>query len=427
MTTLANTTRHQRLIPRIRLRAAGQTFLASIFLLLPMLPLIAAQSARAQTFTVLHKFTGGADGGWPPAGVVEDATGNLYGVTQLGGSFNYGVVFKVDPIGKETVLHNFLGSDGLYPAGGLMEGAAGSLFGTTSYGGTSEGGGCEHGCGTVFRHDRSGKQIVLYAFTGGADGGQPDATLIHDTAGNLYGTTAYGGNPVCFVGLGCGVVFKLDKTGTSTVLYTFADGTDGKSPEGLLSDGAGNFYTSTYDGGTHSDGAVLKLDATGALTVLYSFTGGSDTGDPTGPLVMDQSGNLYGTTYAVGISLHGFGVVYKLDTAGNFTLLYTFAGTTDGQYPGNLVLDEEGNLYGVALGGGTGTGCYYGGCGTVFKLDTAGNFTVLHSFTGADGELPNGLMRDGAGNLYGTTLGGGGVGAQCSYYHGCGTVFRLSP
>jgi uncharacterized repeat protein (TIGR03803 family) len=119
-------------------------------------------------------------------------------------------------------------------------------------------------------------------------------------------------------------------------------------------------------------------------------------------------------------------VVYKLDTAGNFTLLYTFTGGTDGQYPGTLVLDSQGNLYGVALGGGTGTGCYYGGCGTVFKLDTAGNFTVLHSFTGADGQLPISVILAADGNLYGTTL-GGGKGTSCSYYHGCGTVFRLTP
>ena len=413
----------QSLIPEIPRRAAGGTWLFSIPLILA---LVVIPSARAQTFTVLHEFTGGTNGAQPPAGVVLDATGKIYGVTQYGGSFNYGTVFEMNAVGKETVLHSFLGSEGLYPAGGLLRDAAGNLYGTTADGGTAEGGGCIHGCGTVFKRDATGKQTVLYAFTGKADGSGPFANLIRDAAGNLYGTTGYGGNPSCFVGLGCGVIFKVDTTGKETVLYTFADKTDGKSPEGVIRDGLGNLYGVTYDGGTHGYGAVFKLDTANKLTILYSFTGGSDSGDPKGPITMDKSGNLYGTTYAAGIGLHGFGVVYKLDTVGNFILLYTFTGGTDGQYPASLVLDSQGNLYGVALGGGTGTGCYYGGCGTVFKLDTAGNFTVLHSFTGGDGQLPISVILAADGNLYGTTL-GGGKGTDCSYYHGCGTVFKLTP
>jgi uncharacterized repeat protein (TIGR03803 family) len=392
----------------------------SILLILSM---TAIPSARAQTLTVLHEFTGGRDGA-EPMGVIRGATGNLYGTTQIGGSFNYGTVFRMNAAGKKTILHAFLGSDGLFPAGGLMQDASGNLYGTTADGGAAEGGGCEHGCGTVFKLDKTGKQTILYVFTGKTDGSGPYANLIQDPTGNLYGTAGYGGNPSCFVGLGCGVIFKVDTTDKETVLYSFADKTDGKSPQGVIRDGLGNLYGVTYDGGTLSDGAVFKLDKTGKLTILYSFTGGSDSGDPKGPIIIDKAGNLYGTTY--GVFVGGFGNVYKLDTAGNFRVLYTFNGTTDGQYPGNLVLDAAGNLYGIALGGGTGTGCYYGGCGTIFKIDTGGNFSVVHSFTLAEGQLPNDLIIDKAGNLYGTTL-GGGKGSSCSYYKGCGTVFELTP
>jgi uncharacterized repeat protein (TIGR03803 family) len=411
---------HQNLNPDIRRRTAGWPFLISILILPLIIP-----SGHAQTFTVLHEFAGGRDGA-EPMGVVRDAAGNLYGTTQIGGSFDYGTVFQLNAAGKKTLLHSFLGSDGLYPASGLLRDAAGNLYGTTADGGAAEGGGCEHGCGTVFKRDTAGKQTVLYTFTGKADGSGPFANLVMDPAGNLYGTTGYGGNPSCFVGLGCGVIFKLDTTGKESVLYTFADKTDGKSPQGLARDGLSNLYGVTYDSGTQGFGAVFKLDKTGELTILYSFTGGSDSGDPKGPIIIDKSGNLYGTTYGVGIGLQGFGVVYKLDSADNFTVLYTFNGTTDGQYPGNLVLDAAGNLYGIALGGGTGTDCYYGGCGTLFKLDTASNFTVLHSFMELDGQLPNSLIIDKAGKLYGTTL-GGGKGTGCSYYKGCGTVFEFAP
>jgi uncharacterized repeat protein (TIGR03803 family) len=275
----------------------------------------------------------------------------------------------------------------------------------------------------VFSVDKTGKETVLYAFTGGTDGGDPGARLVWDHNGNLYGTTFSGGDLSCYVG-GCGVVFKLDKSGKQSVLYAFTDHTDGKSPEGLVLDHAGNVYGTTYDGGTFGHGAVFKLDQTGSLTVLYSFTAGSDSADPSGLFFRDASGNLYGTTNGVGAG--DFGVVFKLDMNGKLTVLHAFAAGTDGEYPGSLISDNAGNFYGTTLGGGTGSGCYYGGCGTVFKLDSGGNETVLHNFSGTDGQLPNGLTMDGVGNLYGTTFGGGeGKGTGCSYYQGCGTLFRL--
>ena len=159
--------------------------------------------------------------------------------------------------------------------------------------------------------------------------------------------------------------------------------------------------------------------------MLYSFTGGADSDNPTGHLVRDQAGNLYGTTYSGLFEAQGFGIVFKLDTAGKLTVLHSFTEEADGEYATSLVRDAAGNLYGVTLGGGTGSGCYYGSCGTVFKLDTSGNKTVLHNFTGSDGQLPNALSMDKAGNLYGTTL-GGGKGSQCAYYKGCGVVFKVT-
>jgi uncharacterized repeat protein (TIGR03803 family) len=414
--------RPQSLISGIRRRVASIALLPTIPFVLVVL--IAVLSAGAQTFTVLHKFSGGRDGGEPPTGVLKDATGNVYGVTEYGGSFDYGTVFKLDAAGKETVLHSFLGGEGLWPVGGLIEDAAGNLYGTTSNGGTPEGGRCEHGCGTVFKRDKTGKQTALYAFTGGSDGGEPNSTLIRDEAGNLYGTTFGGGSfsGYCEYVFGCGVIFKLSKAGKETVLYTFTDGTDGIFPQGVVRDQAGNFYGTTYDGGTFGKGVVFKLDKDGHLTLLYSFTGGSDSGDPRGVFLRDQSGNLFGTTYGVGTQ--GYGVVFQLDTAGKLTVLYSFTGGADGRYPDTLVSDHTGNLYGTTLGGGTGSGCYYGGCGTVFKVDTNGKETVLHSFKGRDGQMPDGLTMDAVGNLYGTAPWGGKSGCGC---YGCGVVFKLTP
>lgn len=399
----------------------------ALFAILLALALIAMPSARSQTFTVLHEFSGGVDGAAPPSGVILDPTGNFYGVTDNGGPFNYGVVYRLDTAGKESLLHGFLGGEGLWPVGGLLRDASGNLYGTTTDGGSPEGGGCAHGCGTVFKRDTTGKHTVLYTFTGKKDGGSPNTALIRDAAGNLYGTTNNGGVTSCFVSFGCGVIFKLDTANHETVLYGFTDATDGKDPNGLVADAAGNLYSTTYDGGTYGVGAVLKLDLSGTLTVLYSFTGGSDSDNPNGHLIMDKAGNLYGTTNGGLLGNTGFGVVYKLDSAGNLTVLYTFKGGADGSYPTSVVMDLAGNLYGVALAGGNSSGCYYGSCGIVFKLDTSGNKTVLHSFSETDGQLPNSLIMDTAGNLYGTTLGGGKGSSACRYYKGCGTVFKLTP
>src|ERR1017187_3277131 len=352
--------------------------------------------------TVLYSFTGGADGGNPSAGVIRDSAGNLYGTTQRGGTANAGVVYKVDSTGHETVLYTFTGgADGGDPWSGVIRGSAGNLYGTTQVGGTA-------GAGVVYKLDTTGHETVLYSFTGGftggPDGSYPYAGVIGDSAGNLYGTTYQGGTA------GKGTVYKLDSAGHETVLCSFPAGADGENPyAGVIGDSAGNLYGTTTSGGTANAGVVYKLDTTGE-TVLYSFTGGADGGYPIAGVIFDSAGNLHGTTYDGGAGKHG--VVYKLDMAGRETVLYSFTGGADGggRYAG-VVRDSTGNLYGTTSGGGTAN------AGVVYKLETTGQETVLYSFTGgADGGAPYaGVIRDPAGNFYGTTQNGGTANAGVVY------------
>lgn len=322
--------------------------------------------------TVLYTFSGGTDGWWPYAGLIVDARKNLYGTTYYGGKKGLGVVFKVDATGKETVIHTFTGthSDGEYPQGGLLMDKAHNLYGTTYAGGANTTA-CPPSCGTVYKLNKKGKETVLHTFSGGADGGLPNyVNLVRDSAGSLYGTTAYGGSGCTY---GCGVVFKVDSTGHETPLYTFGGTSDGATPyAGLVRDAAGNLYgTAQYaglPGGCmfgYGCGVIFKIDAAGNQMVLYSFTGGPDGGNPSAGLVRDKAGNLYGTTQEGGV---GFGVVFKLDPSGNETALYTFTGGTDGAQPiANVILDKAGNLYGTTTQRGS-TGCNGLGCGTVFEI-----------------------------------------------------------
>jgi uncharacterized repeat protein (TIGR03803 family) len=314
------------------------------------------------------------------------------------------------------VLYSFTGgTDGGNPDAGLMRDASGNLYGTTDFGGDLN---ClpPYGCGTVFKVDKTGKESVLHAFTG-IDGESPYAVLIRDSVGNLYGTTS----------LTKGTVFKLSKTGKVTVLYSFSGGAGGEMPyAGVIRDASGNLYGTTALGGGDDDGVVFKLDKAGNETVLHTFTG-TDGSSPQAPLVRDAAGNLYGTTTAGGA--YDEGTVFKLDKTGNETLLYSFTGGADGRDPffGSLLRDAAGDLYGTTWEGGDST-CPNGslGCGVVFKLDRTGKETVLYTFTGgADGSEPlAGLVRDAAGNFYGTASAGGADGApHCEF--GCGAVFKL--
>jgi uncharacterized repeat protein (TIGR03803 family) len=371
--------------------------------------------------TILHSFAGDPDGEFPYGGLVQDAAGNLYGTTAGWGGTSAGTVFKLDTTNKETVLYSFAGSpDGAVPYGGLVRDAAGNLYGTTSGGGTQN-------LGAVFRLDTTNKETVLYSFAGSPDGRGPFlAGLILDASGNLYGTTVQGGRN------DLGTVFKLDTTGKETVLYSFMRGSDGLGPFGsLVRDGAGNLYGTTFGGGIHGLGTVFKLGPSGKETVLHSFAGGTADGEESvAGLIRDAAGNLYGTTPyggrtgCIGGQGNNCGTVFKIDTSGKETVLYDFcsvSGCIDGENPyGGLVRDTAGNLYGTTFGGGI-----YG-LGTVFKLDTTGTETVLYSFTVLpDGAHPGaGLVRDKAGNLYGTTDIGGGTGCGGT---GCGTVFKVDP
>lgn len=377
--------------------------------------LSATHAAKAQSFDLLYQFKSGNDGTQPWASLIVDAKGNLYGTTSLDGAYGYGTVFKLSPTGKETVLHSFTGTggDGATPIAPLVRDAAGNLYGTTEFGGiygTNCGG---NGCGVVFKVDPNGKETVLYRFTGtGSDGSNPAQGLVRDAAGNLYGTTQGGGTH------GGGIVFKVSARGKETVLYSLsAANGDGSLPFGgsLLRDSAGNLYGTTLFGGFQGFGTVFKLDPKNNETVLYSFNAGNGDGiEPTGTLARDAAGNLYGATFFGGAS--NFGTLFKIDTTNTETLLHSFsAAGGDGAVPGGgLLIDKAGNLYGTTNSGGSSY------CGTVFKLDTGGTETILHSFSGNDGRVPElGLAQDSKGNFYGTTQYGGKFGG--------GVVFKIAP
>jgi uncharacterized repeat protein (TIGR03803 family) len=313
----------------------------------------------------------------------------------------------------------------LGPAGSLIQDREGNLYGTTNEGGTPERGGCRHGCGAVFKLDATGKNKVLYAFTGGGDGGHPEANLIRDAEGNLYGTTADGGDLACDANgyyPGCGVVFRVNKDGNQTVLHAFSGSRDGAYPNGgLIRDKAENLYGVTSQGGALGSGMIFKLNRTGKETALYAFSGATDGGGPNGPLLRDAAGNLYGTTGSGGDPSCNCGVAFKLDTSGHETILYTFTTLDVGHPVGGLIRDPSGNYYSATSANWN---CE---CGTVFELNTSGQLSVLFSFFGQqDGSNPTGnLVIDGAGDLFGTATYDGDRCPEDNYP--CGIAFEITP
>jgi uncharacterized repeat protein (TIGR03803 family) len=319
------------------------------------------------------------------------------------------------------------------PEVGLLRDGAGNLYGTTIDGGVTTCGN-QLGCGTVFKLDKMGRETALHKFKGDLDGWAADSPVVMDSAGNLYGTTERGGTSTW------GTIFKVDKNGKETVLYSFTGGSDGCLPTGVILDTNGNLYGVASQGGSEScsfggDGVVFKLDTTGSFSVLHTF-GGLDGASPGSVLLLDSGGNLYGTTAYGGSSTacpFGCGTVFEVTSEGMETVLYSFCSLrncTDGEIPagGPLVRDMKGTLYGTTDEGGVyRNGCSRGGCGVVFKLDRSGKEAVLHSFTGGtDGGVPiAGLVGDRAGNLYGTTFQGGDV--NCEPAYGCGVVFQIIP
>ena len=317
------------------------------------------------------------------------------------------------------VLHTFTGgNDGGAPEGDLVV-HAGALYGTTAGGGT---GSCTGGCGTVFQltrnPDNSWTQTVLYKFTGELDGGSPRAGVTFDAAGNIYGTTVQNGDPTCQ----CGSVYKLTHSGgrwIETTLYDFTElNGDGALPmSAVVIDRAGNVFGTTFHGGTYNQGTVFELTPSHGSwieTILYSFV---LSNSPNG--LTYRSGILYGTTNGGGV--YGQGIAFRLKSAGvwTFTDIYDFTGGNNGGFPStSLTFDPAGNLYGTTVGGGADN------VGTVFKLTHSKGqrvIAVLHSFTGGlDGGQPMGRVTfDSSGNLYGTTGKGGGYQA--------GVVFKLTP
>ena len=396
--------------------------------------LIVAPPAEAQTETVLHSFANQpGDGDYADAGLIFDTTGNLYGTTVSGGTHYGGTVFELTAAGTEKILYNF-GSqpDGSAPYGGVIFDDAGNLYGTTSYGGADK---CSNAyvCGAVFELTADGTEKILHSFgnlyqSARGDGTDPQAGLIFDHVGNLYGTTTYGGDLECG-GYGCGTVFKLTPKGKGNfkekILYRFGSHAgDGQNPfASLIFDNAGNLYGTTLDGGYYGRGTVFELTAAGKEKVLYSF--GRYAGDgshPEAALIFDNVGNLYSTTSDGGA--YGYGTVFELTADGTEKILYSFGGQTgDGEFPiGGVIFDTNGDLYGTTYFGGA----YYDG--TVFELTAAGTEKILYTFgsqTG-DGIYPYATpIFDNSGDLYGTTPHGGDL--ECEAPYGCGTVYKLTP
>ncbi len=391
-------------------------------------------AARAQTYRVLHNFADGTDGGYPEATLTLDRGGNLYGTALLGGRAGAGTVFKLTRYGANYIfnpIYNFQGTyDGSAPWAPVIFGPDGTLYGTTIGGGYFNGEYCRGGgCGVVFRLRPPAttppspftpwSESVRHAFQGPpSDGNQPIyGNLMFDAAGNIYGTTHFGGPS------DSGSVFKLTPYNggwTESVLYNFSGGEDGNEPaSGLIMDQAGNLYGTTVVGGSHGNGVVYELSPTQygwQQTVLHAFhqTDGSLL---YAGLVMDQAGNLYGAASDGGSGQTG-GVVFELSPANGgwtFQVLYDFAGA--GGPVSTLAMDASGNLYGAANADGPNQ------AGMVFKLTNSNgvwSLTDLHDFDFGTAYFPyGGVTLDASGNLYGTAQNGG--------VYGWGVVWEITP
>lgn len=381
-------------------------------------------TAQAQSFTVLHAFSGGGDGAVPLAGLTMDRVGNLYGTAHLGGNGSAGTVFKLKRNGSGWTLiplYEFSGQGGggANPSSGVIFGPDGSLYGTASTGGS--------GFGTVYKLQPPPSacktsvcywtETVLYRFAAGLDGHQPTGNLIFDPAGNIYGTTQAGG------AFNYGSVFKLASSGgnwTESVLYSFASGQDGNQPtDGVVIDSAGNLFGTTPYGGINNCqggcGTVFELSPSGSgwsEQILYRFDGMPDAQRPYAGLIIDSARNLYGASFEGGENSGG--AVFELSPAGgswNYSVLYNLSGSNNGPQT-RLTMDSSGNLYDSTTSPST-----------TFKLsltDGSWTYTDLHDFSGNDGIYPRGsLILDTAGNLYGTTSMGGADGQ--------GTAWELTP
>jgi uncharacterized repeat protein (TIGR03803 family) len=410
------------------LRALGLILAFACVLLLMALPM------QAQTFSVLHSFTGGTDGANPYSGVTVGPSGVLYGTAESGGTFGVGTVFKLRQVNSSwilTPLYELTGvSGGSFPEGGVVIGPNGALYGTT-YGDIET-------YGTVFELTPQAtfcrsiqcywNEIPLHTFTGFPGGAGPQVeNLVFDSSGSIYGTTQGGG---MYNG---GVAFELTPSGggyTESILHSFGGGTDGRNPlEGVVFDRAGNLYGTAPFGGTGnpeqcmgSCGMVYQLMTSNGgwvenVLVNFSVTNGKN---PFGNLIIDGSGNLYGTTASGG--QNGGGVVYKLAPSGGgftYSVLYSFSSCGS---KGGLAVDAAGNFFGACYGGGSHQD------GWIFELTNCNqgcSVVDLHDFSGSDGNSPYGApVLDANGNLYGTASSGGT--GTCNG-GGCGVVWEITP
>jgi uncharacterized repeat protein (TIGR03803 family) len=393
--------------------------------------ILCAGLAAAQTTTILHQFqvNNSKDGAQSYAGLLAGPHGELYGNSWNGGN-NWGIVFELIPptssggAWRYNILYSFGAlPDGANPRGTLTRDHNGNLYGSTQVGGT-------FGCGTVFELSPPATaggawtESVLYSFDciNNSDGAGPLAGVVFDNLGNLYGTTEGGGVH------GLGAVFKLTPPSTAggawteTLLHSFQGSHDGDEPfYGLTFAGHGTFYGFTSYGGSSGKGTFYQITASGKETVLYAFHDGPDGGVPSGAPILDASGNVYGTANVGGAT--GNGVVFQMTPPAvvgqpwTETVLHSFS-VTDGFSPSGVTFGPSGVLYGTSWGGGT------TGTGVVFELTppTSGGSwteTVLHDFNGSDGQSVWAAPTLFGGTLYGVTHLGGTKNA--------GTVFAVTP
>ena len=333
------------------------------------------------------------NGAFPSAGLVQAKDGNFYGTTASSGPGGYGTVFQMTPSGTFTNLVSFNSTNGATPRAKLVQGADGNFYGTTYNGGSN------NNAGTVFQLTTNGTLTTLVTLTfSDSTGAYPKAGLIQGQDGNFYGTTAIGGTNG-----GYGTIFKLTTNGTFTSLHSFNGTNDGNTPyAGLVQANDGSLYGTTAFGGTNGGyGTIFKLTTNGTFSSLYSFAGTNDGAEAYAGLVQGTDGNFYGTTFFGGTN--GYGTVFKFATNGILTTLVSFGNTNGANPQAGLVQANDGSLYGTTAFGGTN-----GGYGTIFKLTTNGTLTTLVSFNGTNGASPQaGLVQGVDGSFYGTTAQGG--------------------
>lgn len=412
-----------------------------------LLFILLSTTVSAQQFTTLA--FKGANGGNPVYSVlVQGPDGALYGTGRFGGgnqcsAQGCGSVFKITTAGKLTTVYNFCAKpdcpEGWGPWGGLVLAKDGNFYGTTTNGGRCGQKGMT--CGTIFKLTPKGHLTVLYSFcslSDCADGAGPVGALIQGPDGNFYGTTSAGGIQSDYCMNGCGTIFRMTPSGQLTTMYILTLPDSAVPYGGLVLGSDGNFYGTTTEGGdngpgcmdTPGCGTIFRVTPAGEFTTIHYFcsTDCSD-GDFPGGLVLAADGMFYGVAEGGGQGEQG--TFFSITPGGQFTTIYKFChelNCTDGSYPaGTLIQATDGNFYGVTGQGGNIPDCPGGwGCGVVFSITPNGTETVLHIFTGADGQYPSGgLTQATTGDLFGTAFTGGITDPSC-WSQGCGTLFKIS-